>query len=165
MDRLRPEAAENGDADKIDVGGPPTGILHTLISIARSIRALLSLRLAELGLGSGQDEILLGLDSEEPASTAILAARLDMREVTLGKLIEPLIAKGLIEQVGGARDSRRAMIRISLAGTAMQERVRDIWNEIGNDLIGARGSEQLDRLIQELEGMQHQMSARLTRFS
>ena len=165
MNELRPESAANGERNTINIGSPKASILQTLISIARSIRALLSLRLAELGLGSGQDEILLSLQSGESASTAILATRLDLRETSLSKLLEPLIAKGLIERVGEMRDARRMVVRISHAGTAMQERVQGIWNEIGNDLVGPMGSEQLDRLITELEGMQKTMNSRLTRFS
>lgn len=163
MDELRPETAANGERNSLDVGDPKAGILQTLISIAQSIRALLGLRLAELSLANGHDEILLRLDAE-PESAAILAARLEMRETVLTKLLEPLIARGLIERVGDVHDARRGLMRLTAAGAVMQERIRDIWNEIGNDLVGAKGSEQLDRLIVELESMQKQMSGHMNRF-
>lgn len=165
MDRLKPDSGVDGEGKPLEIGLPQAGILQTLISIARSIRALLSLRLAEVGLGYGQDEILLALEENTPVNTAILSARLELRMESVSRLLEPMIAKGLVDRVGDFRDPRRIMVQVSGSGIEMQDRVRTIWNEVGNDLIGAQGGEQLDRLIGELEGLQKEMTRRLMRFS
>jgi DNA-binding MarR family transcriptional regulator len=165
MDRIQPDSGVDGEGMRLEGSAPQAGILQTLISIARSIRALLSLRLAEVGLGYGQDEVLLALEENTPINTAILAARLELRMELVSRLLEPLIAKGFVERVGDLRDPRRIMVQASGSGIEMQDRVRAIWNEVGNDLIGAQGGEQLDRLIGELEGLQKEMTRRLTRFS
>jgi DNA-binding MarR family transcriptional regulator len=164
MDELHEDDDLRNKSGAIKGASSQTSILHSLISVARSIRALLSLRLAELGLSNGQDEILLALGVGEAADATALAARLDMRDATLARLVDALIAKGLIDRIGEMRDAYRSPLRISAAGLRMQGSVREIWNKIGHDLVGARGGLQLNRLIAELESMDQQMHVRLTKF-
>jgi DNA-binding MarR family transcriptional regulator len=163
MDETRHETAASGAVSA--EGRQEAAILQTLMAIAKKVRAVLALHLAEIGLANGQDEVLLALDALRPISVPVLAGRLDIRPDLLTRLIDPLVARGLVTTSGDDGPATRwTTLRVSPDGLALQERIRALWNEIGADLVGSGGSAHLDRLIEDLRTIQTQINRRMTRF-
>lgn len=143
MREVRSEAAANGNER---AEAPLPGLLQRLVSVSQAIRALLQLRLAELGLSNGQDEILMGLAEKTPISAAALAVQLDLRPRQVVLLLDGLAEKGLVDTIGMSRDPRRTMIQLTAAGLAKQAAVRSLWQELNRDLQPPDGKPQIDRL-------------------
>ena len=154
MRKVRIEAAANGNER---AEAPSPGLLQRLVSVSQAIRALLQLRLAELGLSSGQDEILMGLAEKTPISAAALAVRRDLRPRQVVVLLDGLAEKGLVDAVGLSRDPRRTMIQLTAAGLAQQAAVRRLWEELNRDLQPPDGKPQIDRLNEVLTLLRDRM--------
>ena len=139
-----------------------TAIIETLLSVAKKVRAILALRLAEIGLVNGQDEVLLALDPDLPVSLPALAGKLDMRSEIVSRLVEPLVSQDILKSAGFTASGQR-LLNVSPKGVTLQSRIRDIWNEIGADLSGPEVAAPLDRLVEDLQATQGMVNANLTR--
>ena len=146
----KPETT-NADADV-------AGVL-SLVRIVKNARVLMALELAELGLHSGQDHLLMALREGASITVGHLAGKLGVRPSTVSKMVDRLAAAGMIERSGSGSDARQTMITCTQAGVEMRERVRQAWldtdallfhgmaNDAAHDLRHAVN--ELDELLQQ----------------
>lgn len=140
-----------------------TRLVPTLLSITKSSRALIGIKLAEVGFHNGQDELILALDEERPITVSNLANELAVRPSTVSKMLDRLFAKGLVERIGDGRDGRRTMIRVTPLGLRMKERLRQLRCEVEADLVKSVGGDDLERVAGELLRLDLRLKERLAR--
>ena len=120
FDTIRPlNAAEMIDAPATAMDTLPVGnmrLVPALLSISKSTRALMQLKLAEAAFYNGQDELLLALEEEVPVFVSRLADKLSVRPSTVSKMLDLLVTKGLVDRRNDPRDARRTLVQITTAG-------------------------------------------------
>lgn len=67
-------------------------LVSALLSISKSTRALVGLKLSELGFHNGQDELLCALDERSEMSVSKIADELCVRASTVSKMLDRLVA-------------------------------------------------------------------------
>ncbi|MCO6404068.1 MarR family transcriptional regulator [Aurantimonas endophytica] len=144
----------------LGVDAAEVALVLKLLSIARSIRAMMGLKLAELGLHAGQDELLLALVPEGTVSVSRLADTLVVRPSTVSKMLDRLVTAGLVERAEDPRDGRRTVVRMTSSGVEMQGRIREVWQGLENELqdIPDQGA-----ATQSLQALQQILNAKLRR--
>ncbi|MBB4001621.1 MarR family transcriptional regulator [Aurantimonas endophytica] len=110
-------------------------LLPNLLSISKSLRALMGLKLAELGLHPGQDELLLALSPNMGTGVSVLANRLGVRPSTVSKMVDLLVQAGQVERAVNPRDARRTVICITPSGIEMQGRIIEVWLRLESEFL------------------------------
>ena len=94
---------------------------------ARHLSRIYDDALSPVGLGVNQFAILGTLQRTGPIGVQDLAKRLVADRSTLGHLLRPLAARGLLTMGVSARDKRQRVIVLSEEGTALLARGRPHW--------------------------------------
>lgn len=142
--------------------GPEAELVPLLLSIAKSTRALMGLKLAEHDFHNGQDELLLALEKNTLFSVSDIAEQLSVRPSTISKMLDRVIAKGLAERVGSTTDARKTMVQITPAGLEARSELMQLREEIEVQL---RGSLTIDDEVslRSLESLATVLKQRLSR--
>jgi DNA-binding MarR family transcriptional regulator len=135
-------------------------ILPRLFSVTRATRTLMGYELAKIGIHAGQDELLLALDPEAPRNVTLLADILKIRIPTVSRMLDRLVASGLVERVKDPIDNRSTVVRITPAGIEMQDRIREVWLGVEEEF---KEMPQQGRAQQDLERLGDVLTARLRR--
>ena len=138
-------------------------IVPSLLSIAKSTRAFLTLVLTEIDLHPGQDQLLHRLEPESPISVSALADQLAVRPSTVSKMLDRLIEKNLVVRAASNRDARRTMVMLTTEGEAAKRSVRMIWDRIESELVASLNREELSRVSSALDQVDDLLSAMLRR--
>ena len=138
-------------------------IVPSLLSIAKSTRAFLTLLLAEVGLHPGQDQLLDCLDAGNPINVSTLADQLAVRPSTVSKMLDRLIEKGLVKRTASSSDARRTMVELTPIGEQAQAEVRAIWRRLELDLTHSLSPEELEILDRSLVRAGDLLTQRLRR--
>ncbi len=125
-------------------------LVPSLLSIAKSTRAFLTILLAEIELHPGQDQLLDRLEADNPVNVSTLADLLAVRPSTVSKMLDRLIERGLVSRSANARDARRTMVHLTPAGLEAQRQVREIWLKLETDLTTALTPEDIAALDHSL---------------
>ncbi|WP_246217930.1 MarR family winged helix-turn-helix transcriptional regulator [Jiella pacifica] len=128
----------------------PPVLVPSLLSIAKSTRAFLTILLAEIDLHPGQDQLLDRLEAENPVNVSTLAELLAVRPSTVSKMLDRLIERGLVSRSANARDARRTMVHLTPAGLEAQRQVREIWLKLEADLTTALTPDDIAKLDDSL---------------
>ena len=109
-------------------------LVPTLLSLSKSTRALMGIRLAELSLHQGQDELLMALDVNETLSVSVLSDKLYVRPSTVSKMLDRLCAKDLVVRTSTPDDARRTMVKLTDKGVDAKRKVRQMWDSLDSEL-------------------------------
>ncbi|WP_061937324.1 MarR family winged helix-turn-helix transcriptional regulator [Aureimonas sp. AU22] len=90
-----------------------------LLSISKKTRAIMGLKLVELGLHNGQDELLLAVRGGQPLHVSLVAKQLNVRPSTVSKMLDRLIKKGLVARISDKNDGRRTFVQITASGQVL----------------------------------------------
>lgn len=151
------------DSDARLDSGQSLAILPSLLSIAKSTRAFQALLLAEVGLHPGQDQLLDSLDPSNPSSVSMLADQLSVRPSTVSKMLDRLIARGLVARTPNSRDARQTMVQLTSAGEEAQVAIREIWQRLEADLTSSIPSGDLVALDRSLTHVGEILAQKLRR--
>ncbi|MCQ8783546.1 MarR family winged helix-turn-helix transcriptional regulator [Mangrovibrevibacter kandeliae] len=160
------EAPITADAEVMDIpstGGTDMRLVTSLLSIAKSTRAFLTLLLAEIDLHPGQDQLLNRLEPGEPVSVSALADQLSVRPSTVSKMLDRLIEKQLVIRAANSRDARRTMVMLTPAGERAKHAVTAIWNRLEIELGNSLSEEDLSTISSALEQADQLLSGKLRR--
>jgi DNA-binding MarR family transcriptional regulator len=91
-------------------------------------------KLATLGLGRAHHRVLYFLARRADMSVSELLALLDVTKQSFGRVAKDLTAKGLTEQRPGERDRRQRLLRLTLAGEALE---RELFEELHDNVARA----------------------------
>ena len=133
-------------------------LVPMLLSISKSLRALMGFKLAEIGIRPGQDELLLALSADRTVSMSHIADKIGVRPSTATKMANHLVAAGLVERSKTSKDARHTLLRITPSGTEMQGRVRKVWQSVENEL---QELPDINRAEKDLERLQEILATRL----
>jgi MarR family transcriptional regulator, organic hydroperoxide resistance regulator len=112
-----------------------------LVSMAKSVRQLMALKLAPIDVLVGQDQLLGVLDAEHPKSVLDIATELSVRPSTVSKMLDQVGKKGWTLRQGDQDDRRKTLVRLTADGVKVQENVRAVWKRLEDDLVEALGQE------------------------
>lgn len=140
-----------------------THIVPSLLSIAKSTRAFLTLVLSEIDLHPGQDQLLHRLEPDSPVSVSALADQLAVRPSTVSKMLDRLIEKKLVVRAASNRDARRTMVMLTLEGEAAKGAVKVIWDRLEAELVASLDRDELKKVTSALDQVEDLLSAKLRR--
>lgn len=152
-----------GGAGGAGDGARSPHMVLALVSIAKSTRAFLTLRLNEIGLHPGQDQLLVQLEPDQPVSVSALADQLSVRPSTVSKMLDRLIDKGLVARAAHNHDARRTMVTLTPLGEKAKLAVKSIWSRLEEELGGSLSPEELLTLNTALERAGEMLSFKLRR--
>ena len=109
-------------------------MVNTIMALAKRTRAYVGIRLKEVGLAIGQDELLVSLDEHDGATVSALAELIFVRPSTVSKMLDRLAAKGLVRRDRPEGDQRRTVVYMTPEGREMVRQVHRIYTEIDLDL-------------------------------
>ncbi len=120
----------------------PYGLFHLLMHIGHLLEEHCRSGLAEYGLGHGQARVLMALDREGAMIQARLAAGLGIAPATLSVMMKKLLAQGLVSRSADKGDDRVNRISLTADGRKAVKRVRLVWGQAYETIIGSlRGSD------------------------
>lgn len=102
-------------------------LLPLLMSISKTYRQFVALKLAEIGVMVGQDQFLDLLDPEERCSIQEAAQKLNVRPSTVSKMVDRFQENGWALRSGHAKDQRKVLVFLTAEGAEVRRRVREIW--------------------------------------
>lgn len=123
--------------------------------VLRLLRRDFQRRSAGLGITPALARLLLYCHRAADARQVDLALRLDVTPVTLGRMVDRLVARGLVERRADPCDGRASRIRTTAAAAPLAERLEGIALATRERaLSGFNGQErqQLIGMLQRLEG-------------
>jgi DNA-binding MarR family transcriptional regulator len=107
--------------------------------------------LAPVDIGINQYSVLVRAQRRGACTIAALAADLVMDRSTLGHLLRPLEARGLIELGMAPDDRRRKAVVVTPAGAALVARARPLWEAAQRRFAAAYGLEAVRALRRQLD--------------
>lgn len=132
-----------------------------LLSIAKTIRQLLSIRLAECAVEPGQDQLLLCLSDQDHLTGSEIAERLFVRPSTISKMTDRLCRNGWVIRTNDIKDHRRVRVGLTADGKAIVETIRGIHVRLDQELQDAFGPDAA--LASSLEQISGVLDGRLRR--
>lgn len=138
-------------------------VLTLALATSQALRALVGLKLAKLGLASGQDRLLIALADNESLSVSALAAELNVRPSTVSKMMDRLTARGYTQRQPDVADARRINVELTPEGQRICHRLRTLWNDIDADLTSDLTPEQSSQMLKGLTLLNGQVAQRLRR--
>ena len=123
-------------------------LFHDLAAAHRKLHAGLNTRLKGLGVQVEVWRVLETLDSGEHYTMGELAEIVLMNPPTLTKLVDRMVANGLVHRQLAPEDHRRVRLVLTDAGLELVEKVRR-HVEVQNDDILERLGEENARIVRE----------------
>jgi DNA-binding MarR family transcriptional regulator len=120
-----------------------------LTQAARLHRTHLNMKLAELGLFAGQEQVLDTVNGYGALTISELAAMLRVRAPTASKMVTRLTALGFVQRDPGRKDARTVRVRLTRKGRMVVTRLQGLWDEVERDLLKDLSSTE-QRQLQEL---------------
>jgi DNA-binding MarR family transcriptional regulator len=115
----------------------------------RAVTRLYDDALRPVGLRTTQFSILARLDDEGPSPLTRLARRLLVDRTTLGRELDGLVSRGLVEIVAGP-DRRTRIASLTEAGRARLGECYPLWRAVQRDVRERFGRDRVDALLGEL---------------
>jgi DNA-binding MarR family transcriptional regulator len=136
---------------------PEPDIIDALIAISKKIRIILGLRLAELRLMTGEDDVLLAMEGGEAMSVTQLSATMSVRFPTMLKAVDGLVERGFLDRVVGP------VVRLSEQGHAVLFEITALRAKITADLSSSLGADRVGALAKDLVDLGDSLGEGLSR--
>lgn len=146
---------------KIDIATVDQSLIGNLLAISKTVRAFMSIRLAELQLRKGGDEVLMALEENVVMTVSALASRLHVRPDAVSRMIEPLVPKGYLTRTGDRRDSRRTLVELTPLGIEVRAKVIELWAQIDYELAAGMSQAQQQDVRTSIASLKKLMDDRL----
>lgn len=158
------KAASMSPASRIQtLQADDSSLLTTALSSAQSLRALIGLKLAPLGLAAGQDRLLLALEVHDRMSVSALADTLNVRPSTVSKTMDRLVKRGFTVRSHDNFDARRTNVELTDDGRAMCRKLRLLCEAVENELQSDLSAEDTRRMMEGLTLFNEAVGKRLHR--
>lgn len=136
-------------------------LLVPLFSIVRALRALHGLKLAEIGLQVGQDEILLALPQDGTVSVGQLAFSVSVRPSTASKMLERLERAGCVVREPDTSDARKSTVRILPKGIEIRAQALAVRTALDAELAKEFDRAAVMALLRSLDQVASQRLSRV----
>ncbi len=138
-------------------------LVQPLIAISKATRQLVAIRLGEIGVIVGQDQLIDYLDPVQPRSGQDAALALSVRPSTVSKMLDILERRGWCFRQADEADMRRTCVRLTEEGERMRLEVHRIWADVNGDLGRTLPQPDLHTLTAALWDIERLVSGRLSR--
>ncbi len=136
------------------------GFGFLLHDIARLLRKRFDQRAATLGLSRAQWQVLAHLHRHEGINQSGLADILEIKGVTLGRLVDRLEAAGWVERRTDLTDRRARRLYTTAKGAPVLERMWALGKMNREEALAGLGEEDRDRLVDALLKVRGNLSER-----
>jgi len=123
-------------------------IVRALVAVSKQTRATLGIRLADIGLATGEDDVILAMRDGKPVCTAVLSLKLGVRETTMQRLMDQLVAHGHVEPAD------TPLFRLSRKGVDALADVAALRARLASDVEAMLGVEAVAKLTEYLETLE-----------
>lgn len=123
-------------------------IIKALVAVSKQTRAVLGIRLASIGLATGEDDLILAMSDGKPICAEQLARRIGISQQTLNRVIQDLVARGYIEP------AERPLFRLSRKGTVSISHIETLRVQIASEIESMVGVDGIDMLSEYLEAIE-----------
>lgn len=128
-------------------------IIKALVAVSKQIRSMLALRLANIGLAIGEDDLILAMSDGKPICAEQLCRKIGISQQTLHRVIQDLVARGYVEP------AERPLFRLSRKGNESVGHIEALRVQIASEIdamIGVDGIEKLCEFLETIEaGFSH----------
>lgn len=131
-------------------GAPPGRVAFQLAQVGGLGAIKFAARLKALDLAPAQVGLLRAVAQEPGRSQRALAKQLGTLPSRLVIIIDQLVGAGLLERRVGDRDRRVSELHLTPAGTRMMERIGELAQAHGEDLLAPLDSEERSTLARLL---------------
>lgn len=109
--------------------------------------------LEEQGLGRAHQRALYFIARQPDLSVSDLLGLLSITKQSLGRVLNELTARGLVEQRPGVNDRRQRLLRLTPEGIALEQRIFDVLREKLSSAYTQAGQGAVAGFWQVLEGL------------
>lgn len=109
-------------------------LIPILQRLSKSFRVIVDIRLAEIGLVSGQDQLLEVLPDDGAMQSHLVAKRLNVRPSTVSKMVDILTREGFLVRMPDPEDGRAVLISLTELGRTKRIEVRAIRSKLEAEL-------------------------------
>ncbi len=130
-------------------------LTHLLEQAQRRVSRDLDRSLAEVGASGEQWRVLERLADEVGRPIGELATLLTMNPPTMTKLIDRMVASGLVQRIADVQDNRRVLVFITDTGLQLAEKLSERANAFHENLfeqLNKGESAKLSRWLRHLAG-------------
>jgi len=103
--------------------------------------------LADLGLHTGQEVLLLELDAHGPRTQRQLADGLGCEPPSVTQMVQKLEASGLITRTPSSSDGRATVVELTDRGRALMPQLKDVWRRLAEATAAGLDETSLDSVI------------------
>lgn len=121
--------------------------------------AVLSARLAPLGIGLNELELLVGLASSPGATQQELASRCFIAKSGMSMLLDRLEGRDLVTREADPRDARAKRLRLTTAGEALARRARQVRTEVAEAMAAGITAKELDLVADVMDRVAQRLEA------
>jgi MarR family transcriptional regulator, transcriptional regulator for hemolysin len=140
---------------------PGYGIGFLLSDSSRMLRRIFNERVTPLGLTQAQWRALVHLSRNEGLNQVTLAEFLDVQPITVARLIDKLVAAGLVERRPDPNDRRALRLFLTAQATPVLERIWEIADETYDTVLAGLSSEECEALSEMLARMRANLATLL----
>ena len=141
-----------------------SNLMFRLTRLTRRWRQVLDVEAQTVGLTDASWRPLLHLNLlGDGIRQKDLAASVGIEGPSLVRLLDTLVAKGLIERSEDATDRRAKLLSLTVEGRAVAVRIRETVTSLENKLMNSFGDDEIAQVaafIQRLEATVHEMRCR-----
>lgn len=141
---------------------PQTNSLGFLISdVSRLLRRIFQLRIEESSLTYAQARALIYISKYQGVRQVVLADILDVQPITLARLIDHLVAEGLVERRPDPTDRRAFQIYLCPAAQPHLDAIQQVSDVIRQDVLRSLSEEEQNVMFGALEKMRNNLCTEL----
>jgi MarR family transcriptional regulator for hemolysin len=122
----------------------------TVNDVARMLRTCADSKATEFGMTQAQSAVLVRLDRLEGLKQSKLAEMLELRPISLTRLLDRLCARGLIERRSDPSDRRAKQLFLTPAARPLLERLGDLGEELMATVLSAIERESVEEMVAHL---------------
>lgn len=123
---------------------------YALAAAHRAVHADLSRRLREVGVQVEAWRILEAIDAERTITMGRLAERVLLAPPTLSKMVDRMVADGLVQRQIAPEDQRQVHLVLSALGERTRDRLRLCAQQQEQAMLASLGTERVDALYKAL---------------
>jgi MarR family transcriptional regulator, transcriptional regulator for hemolysin len=135
--------------------------LFLLNDVARLMRTRADQRARRRGMTRAQWVILIWLERQPGLSQNELAALVEVEPITVGRLVDRLEARGLVERCADPKDRRVWRLRLTPAANAALDEIKDYRAELHELITAGLDAAKLQTMTDVLVRMKANLSAEL----
>ena len=122
-------------------GRTASDLLPHLLSVSKTVRQLVGIKLAASNVVVGQDQFLLCFRKGERLTIAAVADRLSVRASTVSKMTDILERQGWVGRETDDRDARKVLVQLTEEGRRTRAAVQRVQAKLEAELAEAFGED------------------------